>query len=168
MQLPAYLNRNGWAVPVYGYPLPASVKPESNKGQNSVEFLDPIICSLTRNRIALQSQHRVFPTTLRAVPVDLKQADFSVTDSPHPSVCIDDYRPTIDDCRFTELLPIRTRMTNMPSVPLPSVICPPKRILMGPGPSDISPRVLAAMGAPTVGHLDPYFLRIMEIGRAHV
>lgn len=33
---------------------------------------------------------------------------------------------------------------------------------MGPGPSDISPRVLAAMAAPTVGHLDPYFLRIMD------
>lgn len=43
-----------------------------------------------------------------------------------------------------------------------SPVTPPRRILMGPGPSDISPRVLAAMGAPTVGHLDPYFLRIMN------
>jgi alanine-glyoxylate transaminase/serine-glyoxylate transaminase/serine-pyruvate transaminase len=33
---------------------------------------------------------------------------------------------------------------------------------MGPGPSDIPPRVLAALGAPTVGHLDPYFLRVMD------
>ncbi|MGH7200359.1 MAG: alanine--glyoxylate aminotransferase family protein, partial [Planctomycetaceae bacterium] len=33
---------------------------------------------------------------------------------------------------------------------------------MGPGPSDVPPRVLAAMAAPTVGHLDPYFLRIMD------
>ncbi|MAT13823.1 MAG: alanine--glyoxylate aminotransferase [Planctomyces sp.] len=41
-------------------------------------------------------------------------------------------------------------------------IRPPRRILMGPGPSDISPRVLAALGAPTVGHLDPYFLKIMD------
>lgn len=32
---------------------------------------------------------------------------------------------------------------------------------MGPGPSDTHPRVLAALGAPTVGHLDPYFLQIM-------
>ena len=38
---------------------------------------------------------------------------------------------------------------------------PPRRILMGPGPSDTHPRVLAALGAPTVGHLDPYFLQIM-------
>lgn len=45
---------------------------------------------------------------------------------------------------------------------LPAPVTPPIRILMGPGPSDISPRVRAAMAAPTVGHLDPYFLRIMN------
>jgi alanine-glyoxylate transaminase/serine-glyoxylate transaminase/serine-pyruvate transaminase len=39
---------------------------------------------------------------------------------------------------------------------------PPQRILMGPGPSDTHPRVLAALGAPTVGHLDPYFLQVMN------
>ncbi len=51
-------------------------------------------------------------------------------------------------------------MSTTPS--LPAAICPPRRILMGPGPSDVSPRVLAALAAPTVGHLDPYFLRIMD------
>jgi alanine-glyoxylate transaminase/serine-glyoxylate transaminase/serine-pyruvate transaminase len=44
---------------------------------------------------------------------------------------------------------------------LPS-LNPPRRILMGPGPSDTHPRVLAALGAPTVGHLDPYFLQVMN------
>src|SRR3954469_25764420 len=39
---------------------------------------------------------------------------------------------------------------------------PPIRILMGPGPSDIHPRVLEAMAKPTVGHLDPYYLEIMN------
>jgi alanine-glyoxylate transaminase / serine-glyoxylate transaminase / serine-pyruvate transaminase len=39
---------------------------------------------------------------------------------------------------------------------------PPRRILMGPGPSDVHPRVLAALGSPTVGHLDPYFLQVMN------
>ncbi|MDG1400634.1 MAG: alanine--glyoxylate aminotransferase family protein [Candidatus Binatia bacterium] len=39
---------------------------------------------------------------------------------------------------------------------------PPKRILMGPGPSDVSPRVLAAMAQPTIGHLDPAFVRMMD------
>lgn len=39
---------------------------------------------------------------------------------------------------------------------------PPRRILMGPGPSDVSPRVLAALGRPTIGHLDPAFQELME------
>jgi alanine-glyoxylate transaminase/serine-glyoxylate transaminase/serine-pyruvate transaminase len=39
---------------------------------------------------------------------------------------------------------------------------PPRRILMGPGPSDVSPRVLAALARPTVGHLDPEFQALME------
>ncbi|TWT56924.1 Purine catabolism protein PucG [Thalassoglobus neptunius] len=43
-----------------------------------------------------------------------------------------------------------------------SPVCPPRRVLMGPGPSDVSPSVLAALGAPTVGHLDPYFLNLMD------
>jgi alanine-glyoxylate transaminase/serine-glyoxylate transaminase/serine-pyruvate transaminase len=33
---------------------------------------------------------------------------------------------------------------------------------MGPGPSEIPPRILAALAAPTVGHLDPYFLKVMD------
>jgi alanine-glyoxylate transaminase/serine-glyoxylate transaminase/serine-pyruvate transaminase len=33
---------------------------------------------------------------------------------------------------------------------------------MGPGPSDVSPRVLAAMARPTIGHLDPEFQALME------
>jgi alanine-glyoxylate transaminase/serine-glyoxylate transaminase/serine-pyruvate transaminase len=38
----------------------------------------------------------------------------------------------------------------------------PPRILLGPGPSMVHPRVLRAMASPLVGHLDPYFLEIME------
>ncbi len=44
---------------------------------------------------------------------------------------------------------------------LPAAVNPPRRTLMGPGPSDVHPRVWAALAAPTVGHLDPYFLQIM-------
>ncbi|NHO88450.1 alanine--glyoxylate aminotransferase family protein [Pseudoteredinibacter isoporae] len=33
---------------------------------------------------------------------------------------------------------------------------------MGPGPSDVSPRVLAALGRPTIGHLDPEFVTLMD------
>ncbi len=39
---------------------------------------------------------------------------------------------------------------------------PPVRRLMGPGPSDVHPRVLAALARPTIGHLDPAFSAMME------
>lgn len=39
---------------------------------------------------------------------------------------------------------------------------PPQRTLMGPGPSDVHPRVLAAQARPTIGHLDPAFVELME------
>ena len=39
---------------------------------------------------------------------------------------------------------------------------PPMRTLMGPGPSDVHPRVLAAMARPTIGHLDPAFVGMMD------
>lgn len=39
---------------------------------------------------------------------------------------------------------------------------PPQRVLMGPGPSDVSARVLAAMARPTIGHLDPRFVDLMD------
>ena len=48
------------------------------------------------------------------------------------------------------------------STSVPQPLNPPCRILMGPGPSDTHPRVLAALGAPTVGHLDPFFLQTMN------
>jgi len=41
-------------------------------------------------------------------------------------------------------------------------INPGDRLLMGPGPSNVSARVLQAMSAPCVGHLDPYFLSVMD------
>jgi alanine-glyoxylate transaminase/serine-glyoxylate transaminase/serine-pyruvate transaminase len=39
---------------------------------------------------------------------------------------------------------------------------PPVRTLMGPGPSDVHPRVLAALSRPTLGHLDPKFVEMMD------
>ncbi len=43
-----------------------------------------------------------------------------------------------------------------------SELNPPRRVLMGPGPSNVHPRVLKAMATPLVGHLDPEFLTIMN------
>jgi alanine-glyoxylate transaminase/serine-glyoxylate transaminase/serine-pyruvate transaminase len=38
----------------------------------------------------------------------------------------------------------------------------PRRLLLGPGPSNVHPRVLAAMAQPLVGHLDPAFLAVLD------
>ena len=43
----------------------------------------------------------------------------------------------------------------------PSLI-PAERVLLGPGPSPVPQRVLRALGAPTLGHLDPQYLAIMD------
>ncbi len=39
---------------------------------------------------------------------------------------------------------------------------PSQRILMGPGPSDVHPKVLQAMATPMIGHLDPEFVQVMD------
>ena len=39
---------------------------------------------------------------------------------------------------------------------------PPIRTLMGPGPSDVDPRILNALSRPTIGHLDPAFILLMD------
>ncbi|MEY4941028.1 MAG: hypothetical protein RIQ93_2763 [Verrucomicrobiota bacterium] len=43
-----------------------------------------------------------------------------------------------------------------------SALIPAERILLGPGPSPVPQRVLRAMAAPTLGHLDPQYLAIMD------
>jgi alanine-glyoxylate transaminase/serine-glyoxylate transaminase/serine-pyruvate transaminase len=52
----------------------------------------------------------------------------------------------------------------MTAVPRPSFgpLRLPKRILLGPGPSDVDPRVLTALSTPVLGHLDPEFARVMD------
>ena len=44
----------------------------------------------------------------------------------------------------------------------PSPLQPPTRVLLGPGPSLTAPTVLEALARPTVGHLDPFFLGVMD------
>lgn len=45
---------------------------------------------------------------------------------------------------------------------IPGELNPTPRILMGPGPSDVHPRILRAMATPLLGHLDPEFIAIMD------
>ncbi len=53
----------------------------------------------------------------------------------------------------------------MPSAPpkdMPAPLSPSPRLLLGPGPSPVHPRVLAALGMPLLGHLDPEFVALMD------
>jgi alanine-glyoxylate transaminase/serine-glyoxylate transaminase/serine-pyruvate transaminase len=45
---------------------------------------------------------------------------------------------------------------------IPGAFVPPARLLLGPGPSEVHPRVLAALALPLIGHLDPAFVSMME------
>ena len=47
------------------------------------------------------------------------------------------------------------------NLPMPTLDIP-QRVLLGPGPSDVPPRVLEALARPTIGHLDPVFLKVMD------
>ncbi len=47
------------------------------------------------------------------------------------------------------------------AAPTVAELKPPLRLLLGPGPSPVHPRVLSAMATPPIGHLDPAFLAIM-------
>lgn len=44
----------------------------------------------------------------------------------------------------------------------PEPFLPPTRLLLGPGPSPVDPRILQALSRPTLGHLDPVFLQLMD------
>ena len=48
------------------------------------------------------------------------------------------------------------------SRPCATTANPAERILMGPGPSPVPQRVLRALSAPTIGHLDPQYIAIMD------
>lgn len=50
----------------------------------------------------------------------------------------------------------------MLAAPQIKAFTPPRRTLMGPGPSDVYPEVLAAQSRPTIGHLDPLFVAMMD------
>ncbi len=57
-------------------------------------------------------------------------------------------------------------MADAPAPALPPALDLPPRVLMGPGPSDVSPDVLQALGRPCIGHLDPAFIGVMDANKA--
>lgn len=52
--------------------------------------------------------------------------------------------------------------SKLAAMAIPFSFVPPERRLMGPGPSHVHPAVLSAMARPTIGHMDPEFLRLMD------
>lgn len=55
-----------------------------------------------------------------------------------------------------------TTSLESPATAIPTSIRPPQRLLFGPGPTQVHPRVYDAMAQPIVGHLDAYFFKISE------
>ena len=51
---------------------------------------------------------------------------------------------------------------SLADAPVISQLTPPRRILLGPGPSPVDDRVLRSMAAPLMGHLDPLFVHTMD------
>ena len=43
---------------------------------------------------------------------------------------------------------------------------PPDRLLLGPGPSNVHPRVLKVLTSPLVGYMDPFYLQVMDETKA--
>jgi len=58
--------------------------------------------------------------------------------------------------------PLTSRDFMMSTEKTISTFIPPVRILMGPGSSDVHPRILNVMARSTIGHLDPEFVGLMD------
>ncbi|HXF67376.1 MAG TPA: aminotransferase class V-fold PLP-dependent enzyme [Burkholderiales bacterium] len=63
---------------------------------------------------------------------------------------------------FGSPLPESDAMNDFAPVKRISSFHPPQRTLMGPGPTEIHPRVLTTMSQPAIGYLDPVFIEMME------
>ena len=55
-------------------------------------------------------------------------------------------------------MPLQAPASDLSVLPLQ----PPTRYLFGPGPTMVDPRVYQALSKPIVGHLDPYFIQVMQ------
>src|SRR3970282_204804 len=63
---------------------------------------------------------------------------------------------------FGSTLPGKNSMNDFAPAKRISSFHPPQRPLMGPGPTEIHPRVLTTMSQPAIGYLDPVFIEMME------
>jgi hypothetical protein len=63
--------------------------------------------------------------------------------------------------KILNLMAVTRRLQAYQSMTIKS-FHPPLRTLVGPGPSDVHPRILNAMAQPTIGHLDLLFVGMMD------
>ncbi len=127
---------------------------EANRGQIVIAMVgEDATCKYyfpERDHIRLQ------PANAQMAPILVPKTDWRSTHS--LGVVVGVYR-RLHGRRARGAAPSRLYSGRM-SVPPP--IDPPLRHLLGPGPSDVPDAVLRALAKPTIGHLDPAFLRIME------
>ncbi|HEX9672135.1 MAG TPA: aminotransferase class V-fold PLP-dependent enzyme [Burkholderiales bacterium] len=71
-------------------------------------------------------------------------------------------RPDGENLFGTALSGSDTMMNEFAPAKRISSFHPPQRTLMGPGPTEIHPRVLTTMSQPAIGYLDPIFVEMME------
>jgi alanine-glyoxylate transaminase / serine-glyoxylate transaminase / serine-pyruvate transaminase len=69
--------------------------------------------------------------------------------------------PTLTNDRHARTMTSTTAEAPTTRASIPA-LSPPERLLMGPGPSNPDPRVLQSLGKTLVGHLDPYFVELMD------
>jgi len=67
-----------------------------------------------------------------------------------------------DDVLFGSPLSGKETMNDFAPPKRISSFHPPQRTLLGPGPTEIHPRVLTTMSQPAIGYLDPVFVEMME------
>src|SRR4029079_9384426 len=77
--------------------------------------------------------------------------------SPDRSRCSPPPRWRASGAREVGCAHVKTRAMQPPNTTFPA-----ERLLLGPGPSPVPQRVLRALAAPTLGHLDPQYLAIMD------
>jgi predicted aldo/keto reductase-like oxidoreductase len=84
---------------------------------------------------------------------------------------VESFRPTFDMAELPRMTATIYKTEDQmqsglalltPGQPMTDALKIRPRTLMGPGPSDVHPRLLAALAQPTVGHLDPQFLGVLN------
>src|SRR5258708_23744071 len=86
----------------------------------------------------------------------------AVSPNPRPSISCLLPVPRNHDARAEPAPRIPMTLKQIASTKKITSFHPPQRTLMGPGPTEIHPRVLTTMRQPAIGYLDPVFVEMMD------